>query len=196
MELPDKVLLKIFGYLSTKDILFKIAFVSKHCNLLTKDPNLIKKLDLNFDHEYDFEYIAKVLLQTRNLRQLKIYRKCYNSFDMEKEAMSLIQQTLNKNKNLKVLDLGQIRITITRAFMNSIYECGTNIEELMVLRFASPEILTMEPIYKLKHLRVLSVRCLTLNGLNIIANSQLELEKLDCQLVRSQSDSLEEPNQE
>ena len=122
MELPDKVLLKIFGYLSTKDILCKIAFVSKHCNLLTKDPDLIKKLDLNFDHEYDFEYIAKVLLQTRNLRQLKIYRKYYNSFDMEKEAMSLIQQTLNKNKNLKVLDLGQIRITITRAFMNSIYE--------------------------------------------------------------------------
>ena len=63
MELPDKVLLKIFGYLSTKDILCKIAFVSKHCNLLTKHPDLIKTLDYTFNNKYDLDYIANVLLR-------------------------------------------------------------------------------------------------------------------------------------
>ena len=75
MELPEKVLLKIFGYLSTKEICTKIAFVSKHFNRLTKDPCLIKSFELNYLHKYDFKYVAQALLRRRNLRTLKI--NCY-----------------------------------------------------------------------------------------------------------------------
>ena len=75
--------------------------------------------------------------------------------------------------------------------MDSIYECGTNIEELKVSGFTNPENMSMEPIDKLKHLKILSVEYFTLNGLKIISNSHLKLEKLDCQLVMHQSDYLE-----
>ena len=45
-KLPDEILLKIFGYLSTYDILRNVAQVSKKFKKLSEDPFLIRKIEL------------------------------------------------------------------------------------------------------------------------------------------------------
>ena len=181
MELPEKVLLKIFGFLSTQEIFSKVALVCKRFNLLSKDPNLIKFWDVIFDNEYDFEYIAKVLLRTRNLRQLKIKANSYDFiYENENKIRILLQQALKNNRNIKVLDLSPI--TITRELMDTVYECGSKIEELTISEFTVRGPLVMEPIDELKHLKHLSIFRLSLNGLKAISDSNLKLEKFHFQL--------------
>ena len=45
MEFPDEILLKIMGYMSTADILTKMARVSKRFNRLSQDQSLIKRIE-------------------------------------------------------------------------------------------------------------------------------------------------------
>ena len=46
-ELPNEILLEIFGYLSTKDILRNVARVSKKFHKLTQDQFLFRKIEVN-----------------------------------------------------------------------------------------------------------------------------------------------------
>ena len=46
-ELPNEILLEIFGYLSTKDILRNVAQVSTKFHKLTQDQFLIRKIEVN-----------------------------------------------------------------------------------------------------------------------------------------------------
>ena len=56
MELiPDEILLEIMGYLSTKDILKNLAQVSKRFHRLSKDPQLITKIELKPAPVYEFD---------------------------------------------------------------------------------------------------------------------------------------------
>ena len=45
-QLPDEILLKIMGYLSNKDVLKNLAQVSKRFHRLSKDTQLITKIEL------------------------------------------------------------------------------------------------------------------------------------------------------
>ena len=72
-DLPNEIWLKIMSYLSTFDLLRNVAQVSKKFNQLSKDPYLIRKIQLNFEswaRDQVVEYsrsIAKVLTRSRNL---------------------------------------------------------------------------------------------------------------------------------
>ena len=48
-DLPNEIWLKIMSYLSTFDLLRNVAQVSKKFNQLSKDPYLIRKIQLNFE---------------------------------------------------------------------------------------------------------------------------------------------------
>ena len=84
--LPDEILLKIIDYFSTKDILKKIAPVSKRFYGLSQDQNLIKKIEYRTPTSYSnlfswsekrvekyFRDFSKVL---RNARKLKMLSLC------------------------------------------------------------------------------------------------------------------------
>ena len=72
-DLPNEIWLKIMSYLSTFDLLRNVAQVSKKFNQLSKDPYLIRKIQLNFESwakDQVVEYsrsIGKVLTRSRNL---------------------------------------------------------------------------------------------------------------------------------
>ena len=72
-DLPNEIWLKIMSYLSTFDLLRNVAQVSKKFNQLSKDPYLIRKIQLNFEswaNDQVVEYsrsIGKVLTSSRNL---------------------------------------------------------------------------------------------------------------------------------
>ena len=80
IELPDEVLLKIFGYMSTYKILRHIALVCKHFQRLSKDSSLIKEIYLK-PHSEDSsqEYIYEALGRSRCLNTL-ILRGNSNKF--------------------------------------------------------------------------------------------------------------------
>ena len=67
-DLPNEIWLKIMSYLSTFDLLRNVAQVSKKFNQLSKDPYLIRKIQLNFEswaNDQVVEYsrsIGKVLI--------------------------------------------------------------------------------------------------------------------------------------
>ena len=70
-DLPNEIWLKIMSYLSTFDLLRNVAQVSKKFNQLSKDPYLIRKIQLNFESwakDQVVEYsrsIGKVLTRSR-----------------------------------------------------------------------------------------------------------------------------------
>ena len=68
MELPDEIWLKIMEYLSTTDILRKIARVNKRFYRLSKDQNLIKEMEF------------KTIEFTRFPHGRHRYEKYYNDF--------------------------------------------------------------------------------------------------------------------
>ena len=70
-DLPDEVLLNVFGYLSTHEVLKHIALVCKHFQRLSKDSSLIKEIYLKpLIDESSQEYIYEVLVRSRCLHTL------------------------------------------------------------------------------------------------------------------------------
>ena len=52
-DLPDEILLKIMAYLSTKDILRNVAGVSRKFHQISRDPFLIKRIELKPNEEFE-----------------------------------------------------------------------------------------------------------------------------------------------
>ena len=71
-QLPDEILLKIMGHLSTSDILKKMALVSKRFNRLSRDQNLIKRIEFK-----SFELTSR--RRTRSWTEERM-EKFYNDF--------------------------------------------------------------------------------------------------------------------
>ena len=71
-QLPDEILSKIMGHLSTSDILKKMALVSKRFNRLSRDQNLIKRIEFK-----SFELTSR--RRTRSWTEERM-EKFYNDF--------------------------------------------------------------------------------------------------------------------
>ena len=67
-KLPDETLLKIFGYLSSYDVLRNVARVSKKFKKLSEDPFLIRHFDTSDWTEDQMKGCLKVLQRSQNLR--------------------------------------------------------------------------------------------------------------------------------
>ena len=74
LELPKEILLKIFGYLSSHDILRRVAAVCQNFKLLTQDQLLIRDLYIKGNEYPDgsLNGIHKVLQMSKNLTKLVI----------------------------------------------------------------------------------------------------------------------------
>ena len=87
-RLPDEIWLKIMGYLSTSDILRKMARISKRFNRISRDQNLIKEIEfksfeLTFGHRTRawtdermknfYDDFFEVLKNAQNLRFLSLH---------------------------------------------------------------------------------------------------------------------------
>lgn len=69
-ELPDEILLKIFGYMSTYDVLRNVARVSTKFKKLSVDPFLIRKIEIH-ERQWTNAQIRgcmKVLKKSQNLK--------------------------------------------------------------------------------------------------------------------------------
>ena len=71
-QIPDEILHKIFGYLSTGTILKKIALVNKHFNEISQDPYIIKTLSLNVATQRQLYGFSKLLHRFKGLEILKL----------------------------------------------------------------------------------------------------------------------------
>ena len=66
--LPDEILMKILGYLSTHDVLGNVARVSKKFKKLSEEPSLIKRIEMKFIHDDQIRDCLKILRRSQNLR--------------------------------------------------------------------------------------------------------------------------------
>ena len=66
--LPDEILMKILGYLSTHDVLGNVARVSKKFKKLSEEPSLIKRFEMKFIHDDQIRDCLKILRRSQNLR--------------------------------------------------------------------------------------------------------------------------------
>ena len=122
-KLPDEVLLKIFGFLSTFDILRNVALVCKDFNRISKDSQLIKEISLtgcnspiraNYGELYDF------IKNSQSLRKLRISQRA--------DAEKLLSTALNSSKKIENLELeGCI---MSEEMMDEIIGLGQNIQYL------------------------------------------------------------------
>ena len=81
---PNEVWLKIFGHLSTYEIVRKVALVNKYFNNLTKDSFLLKKIHLRIDklNYYAAKNAYETIQNSRNLIELVISSE-YDSWDWD-----------------------------------------------------------------------------------------------------------------
>ena len=83
-DLPDEVLLNVFGYLSTHEVLKHIALVCKHFQRLSKDSSLIKEIYLKpLIDESSQEYIYEALGRSRCLHTLILKGKKFCKLEFE-----------------------------------------------------------------------------------------------------------------
>ena len=73
-SLPDEILLNIFGYLSTYDILRKVSLVCKTFNRITKDPYLIKEVFVSYERRnFQFSKFYEAISSFKGLTKLTIW---------------------------------------------------------------------------------------------------------------------------
>ena len=76
---PNEVWLQIFEYLSTYEILRKIALVNKRFNILSKNSSLVKKIHLNIDKldNNSAKDAYETIQRSRNLMEMIICSDLY-----------------------------------------------------------------------------------------------------------------------
>ena len=78
-DLPDEILLKIFFYLKTSEVLNKVSLVCKHFYRLSQDPSVIKEIFLkpNTINDTQLGDVTDAISRSRNLISLTM-RGTYN----------------------------------------------------------------------------------------------------------------------
>ena len=75
-DLPDEILLKIFSYLKTFEVLNSVALVSKHFHRLSKDPSIITQIFLKpFSDHFHQQIIIDAISRSRGLKSLTLKGK-------------------------------------------------------------------------------------------------------------------------
>ena len=112
MELPDEILLKIMGHLSTSDILKQIARVNKRFYRLSRDQDLIKQikfksLELSFHQtsswteERKQKYYSDFFEVLGNAQKLKMLSVYLDQTSMRKFYVNWINPLVNQHQCLE-----------------------------------------------------------------------------------------------
>ena len=104
-KVPNEIILKIFGYLSTYDVLRNVARVSTKFYQLSKDPCLIRKLKISksWPRDKTREYSKSLLQVLKRSRNLTFF-----SIDFEKHSKGewlgwLMEELPGMNPKLKII---------------------------------------------------------------------------------------------
>ena len=146
LNIPDKVLLRIFRNLSTQDLLQNVALVNKKLNQISKDSDLLRIIVLKDIDEYVYQQVENVLAKARKLQKLTFE---YNVLNSEK----LIQIAVETSKDLKSLEIiGNVSEDFTKAI--SIF--GQQIENLDVseIKIEHDGLMHLTKLKNLKYLKI------------------------------------------
>ena len=182
IELPEEILLKIFSYLSTFDILRHVALVCKDFNRISNDSHVIKEISLvgcnspvraNYDDLYD------VIKRSQCLTKLSIIQRA--------DVKDLITSTFNSSKKLKILVVNYE--IMSEEIMDKIVKFGQTIEHLNLKGYgdccAPNQILCQVPkLKKLKYLNLRNCQKFCSDDLALLARNCEHLETLHLELVR------------
>ena len=106
-NLPDEILLKIFGCLSTYDLLKRVSLVCKDFYRLSQDSSVIKEIVFNSDSKKDVALKAyDVIRQSRNLNKLIISGDKYKKPDIR--AGNFISIAIKNCPNLRHIEFQKI----------------------------------------------------------------------------------------
>ena len=123
LNIPEELLLKIFSYLTTQDLLQNVALVNRTFKKIAMDADLLKIIVLKDVDEHVFQAAENVLMKARKLQKLTFKQ---NVLDSER----LIKAALKTSKNLKTLE---ILGNISEDFSLSLSEHGRNLKHLELL---------------------------------------------------------------
>ena len=98
MNIPDKVLLRIFRNLSTQDLLQNVALVSKKFRQISNDSDLLRNIVLKDIDEYVYLQVENLLRKATRLQKLTVKRNVLNH-------ENLIKVALKTSKDLKCLEI-------------------------------------------------------------------------------------------
>ena len=128
--LPDEVLLKIFGYLDSEDIVWNISKVSQRFETLSKDSTLLRKIVFKQKDLVD-KSMVDALKRSKNLIE---FHFDITGIPCESYLHNLLVIAMNQCPKLKVIDIigGCLGGRIYDRTLLYIIEHGKNIETLTV----------------------------------------------------------------
>ena len=119
-NVPDEILLKIFSKLTQKQLLLNVAFVNKRFNRVSKDPTLLKILNLENIDSYVYDRVECLLKNATNIEKLILNESVLN----EQYLIELALQTSN------VLKIFVVETKFTTSLAKILSQHGQNLEHL------------------------------------------------------------------
>ena len=123
LNIPEELLLKIFRYLTTQDLLQNVALVNRKFRKISNDSDLLRIIVLKDIDEYVYQQVENLLRKATRLQKLTVKRNVLNH-------ENLIKVALKTNKDLKSLE---ITGNISEDFSLSLSEHGRNLKHLELL---------------------------------------------------------------
>jgi hypothetical protein len=96
MELPSKLLLSVFNYLSIREVCACVALVCRRWYILSRQPNLRKDLTFN-SNAVSTKKVCDLLRRSRQLRKLTLYGR--------KDTDAILQQLLISNRLVERIEI-------------------------------------------------------------------------------------------
>ena len=123
LNIPEELLLKIFRYLTTQDLLQNVALVNRKFRKISNDSDLLRIIVLKDIDEYVYQQVENLLRKATRLQKLTVKRNVLNH-------ENLIKVALKTSKDLKCLE---ITGNISEDFSLSLSEHGRNLKHLELL---------------------------------------------------------------
>ena len=119
-NVPDEILLKIFSKLTQKQLLLNVAFVNKQFHRVSKDPTLLKILNLENIDSYVYDSVECLLKNATNIEKVILNESVFN----EVYLIELAFQTSN------VLTTFVVETKLTKSLAKVLSEHGQKLEHL------------------------------------------------------------------
>jgi len=176
-ELPDEIILRIYSYLTTSEILNTMALVCNQFHRISKDPSVIKEIYFrpNLDTTQQI-YITDAIMRSRELRTLTLRGRSDAEY-----LVSTVMKSCHKLETLKIIHCPKlsddciaslVESKLAHSLKNLNLECtplsthwGTS--QVIKLRNLTKLNLFNLRLFDSEHLRALAFNCEHLESLNL-----------------------------
>ena len=87
LNIPEELLLKIFRYLTTQDLLQNVALVNRKFRKISNDSDLLRIIVLKDIDEYVYQQVENLLRKATRLQKLTVKRNVLNHENLIKVAL-------------------------------------------------------------------------------------------------------------